>query len=39
MSRKFWKNVDKILLGSITVLVLLAINILCWIFSADYMIS
>lgn len=38
MSRKFWKNVDKILLGSITVLVLLAINILCWIFSADYMI-
>lgn len=38
MSRKFWKNVDKILLGSITVLVLLAINILCWIFNADYMI-
>ena len=38
MSRKFWKNVDKILLGGITVLVLLAINILCWIFSADYMI-
>ena len=34
MLKKFWKHIDKVLLGSITALLLLAINILCWIFSA-----
>lgn len=36
--KSFWKHVDKVLLGSITVLVFLAINILCWIFNADYLV-
>ena len=38
MAKKFWKHIDKIFLGSITTLVLLIVNILCWIFSADFMI-
>ena len=36
--KSFWNHVDKLLLGSVTVVVILAINILCWIFSADCLI-
>lgn len=31
--KKFWKQADKAILGSVTALVLLVINILCWIFN------
>ena len=35
MLKDFWKSIDKVLLGSITALVLLVINILCWVFNAE----